>query len=53
MTPAEFEPASLGSCGEYENHGITGVDFMGRKALSLNLNFRFLNQISLLHITSS
>ena len=24
-TPARFEPANLGSSGEYDNHGITGV----------------------------
>ena len=25
-TPAGFEPANLGSSGEYDNHGTTGVD---------------------------
>ena len=26
-TPAGFEPANLGSSGEYDNHGTTGVEY--------------------------
>ena len=30
-TPAGFEPAKLGSSGEYDNHGTTGVDTVSIK----------------------
>ena len=26
---AGFEPANLGSSGKYDNHGTTGVDYIG------------------------
>ena len=34
-TPAEFEPANLGSSGEYDIHGTTGVDTV--KKIDINI----------------
>ena len=35
--PARFEPANLGSSGEYDNHGTTGVDVRHRNVCDSGL----------------
>ena len=41
--PAGFEPANLGSSGEYDNHGTTGVDKPENKFIGSKLD-SFLKQ---------
>ena len=45
MIPAGFESANLGSSGEYDNHGTTGVD--NNKAVNMQFQDAIFKTIKL------
>ena len=52
-TPAGFEPANLGSSGEYDNHGTTGVDSINDLVQASHVAVKLVHPVSAVSFFSS